>query len=104
MNSPTPNSGAYPGHKLNLNSPVYTQFKLHHDRVPSTPSSSSYNCCRYPPTVELALPTPVSPLSPHTSSHSIIPAHTIGGSSRKTKVNIMRRKYSRIKKKDSYII
>jgi hypothetical protein len=96
MNSPTVNSSVYPGHKLNLNSPVYTQFKLQHDRLPSTPPSSSsssssslssYNCCRYPPTVELALPMPVSPLSPHTSSPSIIPPHTIGGSSRKTKMH-----------------
>jgi hypothetical protein len=54
----------------------------------SAPSSSSYNCCRYPPTAELALPTPVSPLSSHASSPSIIPLHAIGASSRKTKVNI----------------
>jgi hypothetical protein len=90
------NSTSYPGHKLNINSPVYPQYKIHHDRIPSTSScsapSSSYNYCRYPPTAELALPTPVSSLSSHASSPAIIPPHTIGASSSKTKVNIARRK------------
>ena len=64
-----------------------------HDRLQSTPyssssSSSPYNYARYPPTAELALPTPVSPLSSQTSSLSVVIPHQMGGSSRKTKVNI----------------
>jgi hypothetical protein len=91
-NSPA-DSSAYSCHKLN--SPVYAQFKIHHDRLSTTSSytsSPSYNCYRYPPTVELALPTPVLPLSSHASSPSIIPPHTFAASSRKTKVNIMKKK------------
>ena len=91
LGSPTINSTAYPVHKLN--SSPYPQFKLHHDRLQSTPyssssSSSPYNYARYPPTAELALPTPVSPLSSQTSSLSVVIPHQMGGSSRKTKVNI----------------
>ncbi len=100
------NSTSYPGHKLNINSPVYPQYKIHHDRIPSTSScsssASSYNYCRYPPTAELALPTPVSSLSSHASSTAIIPPHTIGASSSKTKVNITRRKKKK-KESDFYI-
>lgn len=100
MSSPVMNSTAYPGHKLN--SSAYPQFKIHHDRLQSTPSysssssssssSSPYSYARYPTLGELALPTPVSPLSPQTSSLSVVIPHPMGGSSRKTKVNIEIRK------------
>lgn len=95
INSSTTNSSSYPSHKLSLNPSVFTQFKIHPDRMPSSSPSSSaaaYNCCRYPPTAELALPTPVSPLPSHTSSPSIITPHTSGTSSRKTKVNIAKKR------------
>jgi len=101
------NSTSYPGHKLNINSPVYTQYKIHHDRIPSTSScssTSSYNCRRYPPTAELALPTPVSSLSSHASSPVIIPPHTIGASSSKTKVNMTRRKNKKKRKESDFYI
>jgi hypothetical protein len=90
INTLTPNSTSFNCHKLNLNSPSYAQFKIHHDRLPTTSScSSSYNYVHYPPTTELALPTPVSTLSPHASS-PLIPYHTIGTSARKNKVNMVR--------------
>lgn len=108
MTNSTTNSPSYPSHKLNFNPSVYTQFKIHPDRIPPTPSSSSssssttsssspssYNMCRYPPTTDLALPIPVSSLSSHASSQSLIPTHTSGTSSRKTKVNIMKTKKKR---------
>jgi hypothetical protein len=94
MNNSTGNSTSFNAHKLNLTSPSYAQFKIHHDRLPSasscsSSSSSPYNYCHYPPTTELALPTPVSI---HASSPSMIPYHTGGASSRKNKVNIIQRK------------
>jgi len=84
------NSTSFGYQKLNL--PVYAQFKIHHDRLstPSSCSSSSCNCCHYPRTAESVLPTPVLPLPIHASSTSVMPHHTIGASSRKTKVNIKR--------------
>ncbi|CAF1263610.1 unnamed protein product [Rotaria sordida] len=100
MNSSTPNSAPFIFHQINLNSPNYAQFKIHHDRVPTIPcspasslssssssssSTSSCNCCRYPATPELASSTSVSSLSPNPSSPSIIPHQTIAPSSRKTK-------------------
>ncbi|CAF1225939.1 unnamed protein product [Rotaria sordida] len=101
MNSSTPNSAPFIFHQINLNSPNYAQFKIHHDRVPIIPcspasslsssssssssSTSSCNCCRYPATPELASSTSVSSLSPNPSSPSIIPHQTIAPSSRKTK-------------------
>ena len=98
MNNSTGNSTSFNVHKLNLTSPSYAQFKIHHDRLPtasscssSSSSSSPYNYCHYPPTNELALPTPVSPLSIHASSPSMIPYHMGGTSSRKNKVNIIQR-------------
>ncbi|CAF0757554.1 unnamed protein product [Rotaria sp. Silwood1] len=93
INSSTTNSAPFTYHKLNLNSPAYAQFNIHHNHLSTTPCSSSSssssspscNCCRYPVTAELALPTPVSPLSLNASSPSIVPHQTIATSSRKTK-------------------
>jgi len=82
-------------HKLNINSPAYAQFKIQHDRLSAmscssssaslSSSSSPCSCCHYPSTVELALPQPVSPISSHTSSHSILTRIAGGTSARKTK-------------------
>jgi hypothetical protein len=103
---PINNSPSFSYPKLNQNSPVYVQFKNHHDRIPKTSpcfSSSStpsplYNCCCYPPSTELALPSPVSTLSSRTSSPSIMTHNTTGTSARKTKVNIEKKKRKRKKK------
>lgn len=85
INNSSTNSASYPSHKLNPTTSPYAQFKIHHDRITSPPSS--FNCYRFPQTAnDLVLPISVSSLS----APSMIPSHTIGTSSRKTKVNIQR--------------
>lgn len=80
-NSPGGNSSVYSNHKLNPNSSAYPPFSMHHDRLSSTPPSSStsslssslYSFCHYPSAPELTLPTPVSPISTYGSSLSLVP-------------------------------
>lgn len=101
-NSPGGNSSVYSNHKLNPNSSAYPPFSMHHDRLSSTPPSSStsslssslYSFCHYPSAPELTLPTPVSPISTYGSSLSLVPPHPLGASSRKIKVNIVQKEKS----------
>ena len=98
-NSPGGNSSVYSNHKLNPTSSAYPPFSMHHDRLPSTtPSSSSssslYSFCHYPSAPELALPTPVSPISTYGSSLSLASPHPLGPSSRKIKVNRIQKEKS----------
>ncbi|UJR25077.1 hypothetical protein I4U23_006437 [Adineta vaga] len=79
---PMNNSNLYNYQKTNI--PFYAQFKTHHDRSSTTPSSP-FNYGRYPRTPELTLPTPISPLSMHAPSPPVILHQSIGAPSRKTK-------------------
>ncbi|CAF1115733.1 unnamed protein product [Rotaria magnacalcarata] len=92
MNSSTSNPASLTYHKFNIHSPSYAHYKIHNDRLSTTTCSSSslspsssYNYCRYPVTAELALPIPVSPLSPNVSSPTFISYHTMPTSLQKNK-------------------
>ncbi|CAF3553746.1 unnamed protein product [Rotaria socialis] len=92
MNSSISNPASLTYHKFNIHSSAYAHYQIHNDRLSTTTCSSSslspsssYNCCRYPVSAELPLPTLASPLSPNVSSPTFISYHTMPTSLQKNK-------------------
>ncbi|CAF2444182.1 unnamed protein product [Rotaria sp. Silwood2] len=57
INNSTTNQPSYPYDKMNMNSSVYSQFSIHHDRIPSN------TCPLYSHTAKLLMPSPIEPLT-----------------------------------------
>ncbi|CAF0911753.1 unnamed protein product [Rotaria sordida] len=85
MKKPTTNQFSYPYDKVDMNTSVYNQFCIHHDRIPSN------NCSRYTHSTKLILPSPVTTLSsssgtePHNNNNNNNNKSTTMTSIRKSK-------------------
>lgn len=84
INNTQTNQVSYPYEKMNMNSSLYQQFSIHHDRI------SPSNGTRYSHSTKLLLPPPITALSSSgTVSHNDNNNCNTMTSTRKTKVNIL---------------